>query len=299
MSFDVICFGALNLDRICKVDHIAREDEESRVFEIVESPGGSAANTAAILSTLGVKVGFIGKVASDREGEILLSSLKDAGVDVSGVIISESGTSGVVFGFVDSRGQRALYVAPGVNDELEFSELNIGYARVSKFLHLTSFVGEKPFTAQKKLVESLEGVKITLDPGMIYARKGLESLRPLLRRCFAFFPSRVEMEMLTGEDYLSGARKILEEGVKIVAVKLGEDGCYVTDGEISHHVGAFRVRAVDTTGAGDAFSAGFIYGLLKGKSLKECGILGNFLASRVVQGFGARANLPKKEELPV
>lgn len=299
MRFDVVCFGALNLDRIYRVDRIAREDEESRILDVLELPGGSAANTAVALSKLRCSVGFMGKVASDREGEVLLDSMKREGVDTGGILISKKGVSGTALSFVDSAGQRALYVSPGVNDEIDFGELNVGYAERTKFLHLSSFAGDKSFETQKKLAERLEDVRITLDPGMLYARRGLEALRPLLRRCHVFLPSRAEIEFLTGENYIKGAEAVIDEGVKIVAVKLGERGCYVTDGKTSFHTPAYRVPVVDTTGAGDAFSAGFIYGLLKGKNLKECAILGNFLASRVIQGFGARANLPTEKELPL
>jgi ribokinase len=298
MKFDVVCFGALNVDKIFKVDHIAREDEESTILELKFFPGGSAANTAVALSKLGAKVGFIGKVSDDREGGLLLSALKEEGVDTSKIIISKEGHSGFVLGFVDRRGDRALYVSPGVNDELEFSEIDQKYVRSSKFLHLSSFVGERPFEAQKRLVDVLRGVNVTFDPGMIYARKGLKKLRPILRKCFAFLPSKAEIELLTGENYEEAVKILHEEGVKIVAVKLGERGCYVSDGEETHHIKPFKVKVIDTTGAGDAFSAGFIYGLLRRKSLKECGIIGNFLASKIIQGYGARANLPRKEELP-
>ena len=82
-----------------------------------------------------------------------------------------------------------------------------------------------------------------------------------------------------------------------MAVKLGGDGCYVTDGRERHLIEAFRVKAVDTTGAGDAFCAGFLYGLLNGKSLYECSRLGNFVASRCVMKMGARAGLPSVKDL--
>jgi ribokinase len=85
--------------------------------------------------------------------------------------------------------------------------------------------------------------------------------------------------------------------VKVVAVKLGSRGCYVTDGRQSHSVEAFKVNVVDTTGAGDAFCAGFLYGLLKHKSLEECGRIGNFVASRCTTKMGARVGLPTLKDL--
>jgi ribokinase len=89
----------------------------------------------------------------------------------------------------------------------------------------------------------------------------------------------------------------LAKGVKVVAVKLGERGCFVTDGEEQHAIEAFKTSTIDTTGAGDAFCAGFLYGLLNSKSLLECGRIGNFVASRKVAKIGARAGLPYKKDL--
>ncbi|MEM2385441.1 MAG: carbohydrate kinase family protein [Candidatus Bathyarchaeia archaeon] len=297
--FDVVGFGALNVDKLYKVNKIAGPEEEGFIISCEESCGGSAANTIVGLARLGCKVGFIGKVAGDREGKMLIEDFRREGVNTKGIIKAETGRSGVVMGFVDQKGERALYVDPGVNDTIGFEEIDLDYAFKTKFLHLTSFVGEKSLEAQKKLVESLpEHVKVSLDPGELYARKGLEKLEPLIGRCFVLMPNAREMALLTGEeDYTVGAEKMLEMGVKIVAVKLGGRGCYVTDGKESHHVEAFKVEVVDTTGAGDAFCAGFLYGLLNNKSLKECGRLGNFVASRCIMKMGARAGLPRLEEL--
>ena len=86
-------------------------------------------------------------------------------------------------------------------------------------------------------------------------------------------------------------------GISIIAVKLGEKGCYVTDGKEEYFIEAFRVKVEDTTGAGDAFDAGFLYGLLKGKDLYDCGRLGNFVASRCIASMGARTGLPRLSEL--
>ena len=92
---------------------------------------------------------------------------------------------------------------------------------------------------------------------------------------------------------------MIDRGVKIVAVKLGGDGCYVTDGRERHCLEAFKVKVVDTTGAGDAFCAGFLYGLVKKKSLYECGRLGNFAGSRCVMKMGARTGLPFAKDLEI
>jgi len=299
MKFDVVCFGAMNIDRLYRVNHISKADEESEILDLEESPGGSAANTSVGLARLGVKTGYIGKIAAGREGQFLLGAFIKEAINTNGIIVSKTGRSGTVIGFVDQKGERALYVDPGVNDSLEFDEINLEYAAGADFLHLTSFAGDKPFEAQKRLVRTLPDAKVTLDPGTIYARKGWAELKPLVRKCFAVFPSETELSLLTCKDYREGAEVLLAEGVKVVGVKLGEKGCYVTDGEEDHLIGPYKVKVVDSTGAGDAFCAGFLYGLLKGKTLRECGILGNFVASRVLRKMGARNGLPRKEDLPL
>ena len=298
-KFDVIGFGALNVDMLFKVDKLAGAEEESFIEDYTEACGGSAANTIVGLARLGCKVGFIGKVANDREGKLQLDCFKTEGVDTSGIIEATKGKSGSVMGFVDRKGARALYINSGVNDTIEPREMKYEYVSQTKLLHLSSFVGEKSFRAQKKLLGALpEGVEISFDPGSVYAQKGFAVIEPLIRNSHVLMPNAVELEQLTGEeDYRKGADFMIEMGVKIVAVKLGSKGCYVTDGQERLSVEPFKVKVVDTTGAGDAFSAGFLYGLIHEKSLYECGQLGNFVASRSVMAMGARAGLPYAKDL--
>ena len=297
MKLDVIGFGALNVDKLYRVNKIAREGEESFTLDFQEAPGGSAANTIVGLARLGLKTGYIGKVADDHEGKLLLNDFKKEGVNTDGIVIVKNGRSGVVAGYVDRKGERALYVYPGVNDSLEFREINIEYAGRAKLLHMTSFVGEKPFEAHKQLVDKLSDIGVSFDPGEIYTRKGLAALKPLIKRSLVVFPNANEVKILTGEVHEKGSRVLLREGARVVAVKLGGKGCYVTNGRESHFIKPYSVEVVDTTGAGDAFCAGFLYGLIKKKDLYECGRLGNFVASRCIAKVGARTGLPRAHEL--
>jgi len=296
MKFDVIGFGALNVDRIHHVGKIAKEGEESFILSVNEAPGGSAANTIVGLARLGARTGFIGKAADDHEGQLLLHDFEREGVNTDGIIIVKEGHSGTVYAFIDRHGERALYVHPSVNDDLEFEEIKLQYAKRTDFLHLAS-MDEKPFMAQKKLVEELPEVKVSLDPGEIYARKGMATLRPLIKRSYVVMPSENELKILTRKSFKQGAKALLSEGAHIVAVKLGEKGCYVTDGKENHLIEPFKTRVVDTTGAGDAFCAGFLYGLIRQKDLYECGRLGNFVASKCIARVGARAGLPRASAL--
>lgn len=298
MSLDVIGFGALNLDRLYMVDEIPRRGEQIFATDCVETPGGSAANTVVGLARLGHGVGYVGKVGADYEGRLLLRSLKDENVDTRGVVVSENGRSGVVVGFVDRRGERTLCVSPGVNDALGFEEVGVDYVSGAKFLHMTSFVGEKPFEAQKRLLRSLSTAMVSFDPGELYARRGLAALRAMLKRSYVVFPNEMELRLLTGRGCEEGAEVLIGEGVSVVAVKLGERGCYITDGEKAFRVPALKVRVVDTTGAGDAFCAGFLHGLLTGRDLRACGEIANFVAGRKIEKAGAREGLPRLCDLP-
>jgi len=297
-QFDVIGFGALNMDKLFRVDRIVSAEGESFVTDFKEACGGSAANTAVGLARLGCKVGFIGRVADDREGRMLLADLHREKVNTTGIRVVKERRSGTVMGFVDGRGERALYIDPGVNDQVRFADMSIKYVLKARFLHLTSFVGEKPFQAQKKLVESLTaGIKLSFDPGELYARRG-RALDPMVRKMYVIMPNWRELELLTGKSsYREGADSLIRKGVETVAVKLGSKGCYVTNREESCSVESFKVKVVDTTGAGDAFCTGFLYGLISSRSLLECGRIGNFVASKCVMKMGAREGLPRLKEL--
>jgi ribokinase len=298
-KLDAIGFGALNVDKLFKVNRIAVAEEESFVVDHSEACGGSAANMMVALARLGCKVGFIGKVASDAEGRMLLQDFRREGVTTEGVTVATTGRSGKVLGFVGQGGERALYIDPGVNDTIKIDEIDTEYASSTKFLHLSSFVGKESFETQKKLVNELpEKVKVTFDPGELYARMGLVKLRPIIDKTFVMMPNAGELALLTGKtDYKAGADTLINAGVQVLAVKLGNRGCYVTDRRESHLVKPFKVKVVDTTGAGDAFNAGFIYGLLSSKNIKEAGKIGNFVASRSITAMGARAGLPTLDDL--
>ena len=140
-----------------------------------------AANTVVGLSRLGLKTGYIGKVANDPEGTLILDNLKNEDVNTNGITIEE-GRTGNVMGYVDLNGQRALYVDPGVNDLIKLEEIKIEYLKDIKILHLTSFVGDS-IKAQEELLEELPpSVKVSFDPGRIYAEKGLGYIKNILER---------------------------------------------------------------------------------------------------------------------
>lgn len=299
MILDVIGFGALNLDRIYQVNRLAGPDEESYIKNVSESCGGSAANTIIGLSRLGLKTGFVGKVATDWEGKLLINNLKKEGADTSGLIIAQEGRSGMVHGFVDEDGERALYVDPGVNDQVLLDEIDYGYTANCSLLHLSSFVGDS-IKSQEAVLERLpEDTTVSMDPGMLYAHQGLKNLEKLLNSTDILLLNQQELDvLLPSRDFEDQVETLFNYDIKILAVKNGSEGCFVSDGEEYHQIYAFEVPCLDTTGAGDAFNAGFIHGILQGYDIKDAGVLGNYVASCSIQEYGACRGLPYQGDIP-
>jgi ribokinase len=299
-DFDVVGFGALNMDQLHMVDQLAGADEESFITGFTESCGGSAANTLIGISRLGLKTGFIGKVSSDREGKLLLNNLIHEKVDTEGIIISSHGRSGRVMGFVDKTGQRSLYVDAGVNDSLSISDLDLSYLINTKILHLTSFVGDS-FKAQQDLISEIhDKIKISFDPGRIYAERGFDFLKHLLNRTDILLINEAELELLLRNEFISysqGAKSLLEYGIDTVVVKRGEKGSYALNEEFEVSLPCFEAKCIDSTGAGDSFNAGFLYAFQKKYNLVESCKFGNYVAAKCVECSGATAGLPNSSTI--
>jgi len=271
IPFDVVGFGALNVDKLYKVSKLAKAEEESFIESYTETCGGSAANTIVGLARLGSKTGFIGKIGCDQESKLILQDLCFEGVDTKNIIQSTHGKSGLVLGFIDKKGERALYVDAGVNDTITLDEVKHEYISKTRFLHLSSFVGEQSFQTQKKILHLIsKSTKVN---------KTYRVLEPILKKTYLLLPNKIELELLTGKaNYQEGADFMIRQNE-------------------SYFVKPFNVNAIDTTGAGDAFDAGFISGLLNEESLFDCAKIGNFVASQKVMQLGARAGLPYVKDL--
>jgi ribokinase len=323
-KFDLIGFGALNMDQLHLVDKIAGPDEESFVNGFTESCGGSAANTVIGASKLGLKTGFIGKVARDHEGDVLYQNLFQEGVNLEGLIVSSEGRSGRVMGFVDKNGDRALYVEPGINDEITIDQIDVSYVTKTKIIHLTSFVGDS-FNAQQDLMETIpDNVLVSFDPGRIYAKKRIVGLRKILNRTDILLINEAELQIMLGNENNSNNTLIdsvknpspnkstntndfsnlikhlkvfIEMGIDTVVVKMGNKGSFAYNGSENIHMPCFDVKCIDTTGAGDSFNAGFLYGKINGFSLEKSCEFGNFVASKCVECVGATTGFPSISDI--
>ena len=299
INAEVIGFGALNVDKLYSVENIAGCDEESFIKNETDTPGGSASNTIIGLSKLGISTSIIGKIADDEDGDLIEYNLAFNGVFTNNLIYSSTGSTGKCLGFVDSKGNRCLYVDAGVNDEIVPDEINTLNIMRCKIMHYTSFVGNS-FKTQIELLDKLgKDTILSFDPGMLYVKKGFDEIKPILDRTDILLINESELRLLCGENKLDIkelACEFIKQGIGTVVVKKGADGVFAINDKEECDVKSFECSVVDTTGAGDSFNSGFLYGFLNGFGLEKSCEIGNWVASKAIEGFGME-KFPTCEEL--
>ncbi len=310
-TIEVIGLGALNIDHIYKVERILK-DGETVVEEAGSFTGGSAANTIFGLAKLGINTGFIGAVGDDGDGRLMIRDFNKVGVDTSQIKTKPEARTGSTLCLSDRASKRSIYVMPGANNLLTADDTDVSYVNQARILHISSFVGEQQLEFLLELITKLDSsVKIGFSPGALYASKGLPALTPLLAKTYILFINESEMRQLTGKGFSSGAKICLEQGCHTVVVTLGRGKrqastrasrtiSYIRDSQNSYVIetrGQKEAPAVDATGAGDAFAAGFLYGWLKGKDPEQCGLLGDIVARFSITQHGARGGLPTLGQL--
>ncbi|MCJ7769140.1 MAG: carbohydrate kinase family protein [Dehalococcoidales bacterium] len=309
-NIEIIGLGALNIDNIYRVERIL-EDGEALVDEVKSFPGGSAANTIYGLSKLGIETGFVGVVGDDDEGRLLIQGFDKTGVDTSHIIVKTREKTGITLCLSDFSGKRSIYVIPGANNSLSLDDIDLSYINEAMFLHISSFADERQFQLLLDIANKITPpVKVGFSPGELYVSQGLKTLSPILSKVNTLFINQNELRILTGKDVIAGAEICLENGCQIVVVTLGKGKklfydnkssaiCYIRDVNREYLIEppGITETCVDTTGAGDAFAAGFLYGFLNNKGLEECGQLGNIVAQFSITKIGARQGLPTLTQL--
>jgi ribokinase len=303
----VIGLGALNVDRIFRVERLL-SDGENAVEEGGSFAGGSAANTIYGLGILGIPTGFCGAIGDDAGGQLLLDDFTRSGTETSHVITIPGVTSGTVFCLSSPR-ERSLYVLAGANRLLTDDGLFSPYINGAGFLHISSFVDDEQFKMSLRIIQKLSPkVRLSFSPGALYVSRGIAALEPFIARAEVIFINRSEIEKLTGENFRKAVILILEMGCKSVVVTLGEGlmvegrkiAAYVRDQNGEWLINSGKIEAsvvMDTTGAGDAFASGFLAGMMDGKTPDECGRLGNCEALLSLKCIGARGGLPTRRTL--
>ncbi|NHJ84756.1 MAG: carbohydrate kinase [Asgard group archaeon] len=296
------------------IDFIAKETGDLvKVKEFQKFPGGAPANFIVGLARLGVSTTFIGKVGDDSFGNFLIDCLEKEGVGTTTIIKSQEKRTTLAFVSLDENGGRdfIFYRKHCADIDLRFDELNLSRLPNVKYLHFgTVSLTDNP--SRETTLEVIRyfkklGAKICFDPNIredLWKEKDLllNVLNQALELTDIFYPSREELCFIIGENEFEEQEaidKLFEQyPLDIIALKKGSEGCLIKKrDDFFLTIPSFETNIIDTTGAGDGFNAGFIFGLLNEKSLEESGILGNAVGSLVIQKKGAMTALPTKEEL--
>jgi ribokinase len=303
LSTDVIGFGAINYDHIYLVDKVF-VDGEASILESSVQPGGSAANTIFGLAKLGIKCGFVGAVGFDHEGKDYIRDFNLANIDTTGIVIKKNINTGYTVCISSRRSKRSIYISPGANDKVEIHDIDYHYVNLAKVFHLSSFVSHRQFEIQIKLVENLKNdIMISFSPGMLYALRGIDYLSPIIKRTHVLFANRKEIEVMANSEFYTAINKCLESGCKYVVVTMGKgymrNGeyiiCNVFSREKSYEVSFPKkclLKRIESTGAGDSFAAGFLFGFINKKEIVECARIGHVVALSTIQSVGSRTGLP-------
>lgn len=246
-------------------------DEQNTTYH--KSPGGAPANVAVGVARLGAKATFLGKVGADVLGRFLESTLKDYGVRTNQMLLSPDVPTGVVFVTNGEDGERSFdfYIDPSADRFLKVKDIDEEDLLSHKILHFGSISmissPAKEATRHAVTLAKENGLFISYDPNV---RLGLwrsekdarETIISMLSEVHLLKISEEELEFITGEQEIeSGVRKLKSYNIPFLIITMGGKGSNVYVGDQHRHVPAMKVKAVDTTGAGDAFVSGILYSL--------------------------------------
>ena len=258
------------------------------VDQIRITPAGSAGGTAVVLAKLGAGVRSAGAVGTDAVGDMLVKLLEQHGIDTSLLVRREDVQTSASVLPIRPNGDRPAFHVVGANGTYGPDDFDFGVLADATHLHLggPEFMGGEA-AAQILSRARAEGVTTSADvlapgvPGL------LEWIAPALPELDYLLPNAEQVLAFTGADDLeAGARSLVERGVGCVVATTGADGAVIVDGDGAESVPAFDVEVVDTTGCGDAFSAGFLRGLALGRQRRDAALLGCAAATRVAEGLG-------------
>ena len=258
-------------------------------------PGGKGCNQAIVIARLGGKVNFISKIGKDSYGELALNTLKKNNINIENIIQDEKLQTGVAGILVDKNsGKNAINVIVGAPSSLKVSEIEkqINLIKSSK-IFLTQLEVPKDVTLHCLKTAKENGCITILNPA-----PASEISKEFYNNVDFFTPNETEAEFYTGikitneHEAKQAAEKLLNLGIKKVIITLGEKGLFYTDGKEEIYLKASSVKAIDTTGAGDAFNGGLAFGLSKDKPINECLELANKVAGVSTTKLGAGDAMP-------
>ena len=261
-----------------------------------EISGGSAANTLAGLSAIGAQCAFIGQVADDQLGEVFAHDIHAVGIDFDTAPRAGDPPTARCLIFVTPDGQRTMNTFLGASQFLPAQALDLDAVASASVLYLEGYLWdpEEPRAAMRKAIEAAKRagrkVAFTLSDAFVIERHGDDFLALIEDGLIdILFANHVELAALTGEDDFEDGIAQLAPKLPVLVVTRSEQGaCAVAGGERADVLAEPIEHVVDTTGAGDLFAAGFLFGHVRGRELKTCLEMGAVAAAEIISHYGAR-----------
>ena len=301
---DVVSIGILVADVISKpVKSLPEKGKLMPIDSITLHSGGCALSSAVDMSKIGLDTAVVGKIGDDGFGSYLTTVLKDAGVETKGLAIGEGSNTSASVVVVGDDSERSFIHCFGANGEFTYEDIDFNFVKDYKVAFFTgvnlmsSFDGNPLGRAVRKAREL--GCITIMDTAWDASGRWMELVRDSLPYLDYFIPSYDEATNIAGKtDPSDIADVFMSHGVKNVAIKLGKNGCYIKTSEgIEYTIPTFlEVKPVETTGAGDAFSSGFITGIHMGWPLYKCGLFANAVGTFSVSRVGASTGIKSLAE---
>jgi len=264
----------------------------------VEISGGSAANTIAGLASFGGRGAFIGKVRDDQLGEVFAHDIRALGVRFDTRPTSDGASTARCLILVTPDAQRTLNTFLGACVELRPEDIDTDLVEASAVTYLEGYLWDPPRAknAFRKAVEIAHNagrkVALTLSDSFCVDRYRDEFCALVAGGADIVFANETELLSLYGVDTFDEGLRAIRENCEVAVLTRSEKGSVIVDHEEVHVIDATPVEhVVDTTGAGDLFAAGFLYGYTRGDGLAECGRLGSLAAAEIISHFGARPDV--------
>lgn len=304
--FNVACVGILTADCIAKtVDKIPEPGKLGLIDSLKLYTGGCAQNAAIDLAKLGAKVAIVGMVGDDGFGTYMAGELEKSGVNTDGLKVSSQAGSSASVVLINSDGERSFIHTTGANAVFSESDVDMEVIGQSDIVFIAGtmlmprFDGEECAHVLKKCQEM--GKVTVLDCAWDDTGRWMDVLAPCMPYIDYFIPSIDEAEKLAGcAEVEEMANRFFDRGAKHVVIKLGKDGCYVRESKESKGVTLptyEKIKPVDTTGAGDSFCSGFLYGLSMGMDMESAAALGNAVGTHCIMEVGASTGIKPYEEI--
>jgi sugar/nucleoside kinase (ribokinase family) len=290
-QFDVIVVGEINIDLVLWKVPMPENEQEKLAEDMRFTMGSSSAITAHNLAAIGARVAFVGKAGDDNFGHFMADQLAAAGVDTSHIIMDPALKTGATIVLANPP-QKALLTYLGAMRNLTLQDIDWDFIAIGRHLHLGCFFLQTGIRGEVwKLFQQAKSLGLTtsLDTNWDPEEKWGDDLWQALAWTDLFFPNDDEALRIAGTADLQEAIRRLGGRVGTLAIKRGSAGALACRGEEQIAAPPYRVEAVETTGAGDSFNAGFIHHFLEGRSLAESLAFGNACGALAVTEMGGTA----------